>query len=62
MLGVGGMIVARRTGFPQHGLPLLAATVGLPFVFSAMLDRYSLPLRWLLTIYAGGCIWMIRRR
>ena len=62
ILGVGGMIVARPTGFPQHGLPLLAATVGLPFVFSAMLDRYSLPLRWLLTIYAGGCIWMIRRR
>jgi len=43
-------------------LPLLAASVGLPFVFSAMIDRYSLPLRWLLAIYAGGCIWLIRRR
>jgi hypothetical protein len=62
ILGCGGMMMARRSGYAQHGLPLLAASVGLPFVFSAMIDRYSLPLRWLLAIYAGGCIWLIRRR
>jgi hypothetical protein len=59
ILGIGGMFMARRSGYGQHGLPLLAATVGLPFVFSAMIDRYSLPLRWLLAIYAGGCIWLV---
>jgi hypothetical protein len=62
ILGVGGMVAARRAGYSQHGLPLLAATVGLPFVVSAMTDRYSLPLRWLLVTYTGASIWLIRRR
>jgi hypothetical protein len=43
-------------------LAVVWTSVGLPFVFPAMIDRYSLPLRWLFALYAGGCIWMIRRR
>jgi hypothetical protein len=59
ILGVAGMIAARRFGYRQRGLPVLAVSVALPFMATAVTDRYSLPLRWLLVMYAGACIWML---
>ena len=61
ILGVAGMIAARRFRYRQHALPVLAASVTLPFIATAVLDRYSLPLRWLLLMYAGASIWMLFR-
>lgn len=60
--GVAGMVAARRFGWRQHWLPLLAASVALPFVATAVTDRYALPLRWLLMVYAGAWLWMVPRR
>ena len=59
ILGVGGMVAARRFRSRQWGLPVLAASVALPFIATAVTDRYSLPLRWLLVMYAGGGVWML---
>lgn len=61
ILGVGGMFAARRFGYRQHLLPLMAAIVTAPFVATAVGDRYSLPFRWLLVLYAGAGVWMFFR-
>jgi hypothetical protein len=61
ILGVSGMLAARRFGYRQDGLPILAASVALPFIATAVTDRYSLPLRWLLVMYSGAGIWMLFR-
>ena len=61
ILGVAGMIAARRFGYRERGLPVLAVSLALPFVATAVTDRYSLPLRWLLVMYSGACIWMLLR-
>ena len=61
ILGVGGMVAARRFRYRQSALPVLAASVALPFIATAVTDRYSLPLRWLLVMYAGACVWMLFR-
>jgi hypothetical protein len=61
ILGVGGMVAARRFRYRQSALPVLAACVALPFIATAVTDRYSLPLRWLLVMYAGACVWMLFR-
>jgi hypothetical protein len=61
ILGVAGMIAARRLGYRQWGLPALAASAALPFIVTAVTDRYSLPLRWLLVMYAAACLWMLFR-
>jgi len=61
ILGVGGMIASRRFRYPQRGLPVLAAGAALPFIVTAVTDRYSLPLRWLLVLYAAACLWMLVR-
>jgi len=62
ILGVGGMVAARRFRYRQTALPALAASVALPFIATAVTDRYSLPLRWLLVMYAGACVWMLFRQ
>ena len=61
ILGVAGMAAARRFRYRQRGLPLLAASAALPFIVTAVTDRYSLPLRWLLVMYAAACVWMLFR-
>jgi len=61
ILGVAGMIAARRFGYRQRVLPVLAASAALPFIVTAVTDRYSLPLRWLLVMYAAACVWMLFR-
>jgi hypothetical protein len=61
ILGVAGMVAARHFRYRQSALPALAASVALPFIVTAVTDRYSLPLRWLLVMYAGACIWMLFR-
>jgi hypothetical protein len=55
------MIAARRFGYRQRGLPVLAASIALPFIATAVTDRYSLPLRWLLVMYVGASIWILSR-
>ena len=62
LLGVAGMVAARRFHYRQSGLPVLAASVALPFVATAVSNRYTLPLRWLLIVYSGFCGWMLLRR
>jgi hypothetical protein len=61
ILGFAGMIAAYRLGYRQRGVPVLAASVALPFIPIGVVDRYSLPLRWLLVIYAGVCLWLLFR-
>ncbi|HUJ11978.1 MAG TPA: hypothetical protein VL171_18355 [Verrucomicrobiae bacterium] len=62
ILGFGGIIAARRFRYQQGALPILAASVALPFIATAVTDRYTLPLRWLLIFYVGACLWMMFRR
>ncbi len=61
LLGVAGMVAARRFHYRQSGLPVPAASVALPFVATAVSNRYTLPLRWLLIVYSGFCGWLIFR-
>jgi len=61
ILGAAGMVAARRFRYRQRGLPVLAASAALPFIVTAVIDRYSLPLRWLLVMYAAACVWMLFR-
>ena len=61
ILGVAGMVAARRFRYRQSALPVLAASVALPFIATAVTDRYSLPLRWMLVMYAAACVWMLFR-
>jgi 4-amino-4-deoxy-L-arabinose transferase-like glycosyltransferase len=56
-LGFAGMVTAGRR-YAQYELPLLAASVALPFVATAVLYRYTLPLRWFLVMYASTYVWM----
>jgi hypothetical protein len=61
ILGVAGMVAARRFRDRQGGLAVLAASVALPFIATAVTDRYSLPLRWWLLMYAGASVWILFR-
>jgi hypothetical protein len=61
ILGVAGMVAARRFRDRQGGLAVLAASVALPFIATAVTDRYTLPLRWLLLMYAGASVWILFR-
>ena len=61
LLAVAGMAAARRFHYRQSGLPVLAASVALPFIATAVSNRYTLPLRWLLIVYAGFCGWVLFR-
>src|SRR5579862_2344637 len=57
-LGMAGMVAARRFPDRPRGIPLLAASLMLPFIVSVVIDRYGLPLRWLLVFYTGALLWM----
>jgi hypothetical protein len=61
-LGLAGMFAARRPTYRQWGLPALVAAIALPFVATAVIDRYSIPLRCLLLLYAAGLVWMLVRK
>jgi hypothetical protein len=61
-LGIGGVLAAWRLGFRSWGLPALALCVILPYLPTAVLDRYSLPLRALLVMYAASLLWLIAVR
>jgi len=61
LLGVAGMVAARRFHYRQGVLPILAAIVALPFIASGVTDRHSLPVRWVLIVYTGSCAWMLFR-
>ena len=40
---------------------MLGASVALPFIATAVSNRYTLPLRWLLIVYSGFCGWELFR-
>ena len=61
LLGVAGMILSRRAGYPLCGLPLLAVAAVAPFLLTGVHDRFSLPLRWVLVLYAGAALWLLFR-
>jgi hypothetical protein len=61
LLGVAGMVAARRFHYRQGALPILAVIVALPFIATGVTDRHSLPVRWLLIVYSGACVWLLFR-
>ena len=61
LLGLAGMVAAHRFIYRDGVLPILAASVALPFIATGVTDRHSLPVRWLLIVYAGSFVWMLFR-
>jgi hypothetical protein len=59
ILASAGIIWSRRAGYPLRGLPFLAAAAIAPFVLTGVHDRFSLPLRWVLVLYAGAALWLL---
>jgi len=56
-LGIAGMVTASRR-YARYELPVLAASVALPFVATAVINRYTLPLQWFLVMYASTYVWI----
>jgi hypothetical protein len=61
-LALVGMIGGARVGLSQHLLPAILGSLALPFVASAVIDRYRLPTECLLFFYCGVAAWMIATR
>jgi len=62
LFGIHGLAAAYRRVAASRAFPWLAATVSLPFVFTAVCDRYSFPLRWILIIFAADRLWAAGER
>ena len=61
-IALGAMIAAARAGIAQVLLPAVIGSLALPFVASAVIDRYRLPIECLLFLYCGVAAWMIAAR
>jgi hypothetical protein len=61
-LGLAGIVAASCLGFRPGGLAGLLVCAALPFVPTAVMDRYTLPVRALLVLFAAGFLWMAGAR
>jgi hypothetical protein len=61
-VALGGMVIAIRMRVRQCLLPAVAIALAAPFVATAVIDRYRLPVEWLLAFYTGFAIWALLRR
>lgn len=63
-IGLVAMLAAARAGVPQFLLPAILGGLALPFVASAVIDRYRLPIEFILFFYCGVGTWLVitRRR
>lgn len=57
-LGMLGILAARRLGYHSAGLVALMLGTMLPFIPTSVIDRYALPLRALLLLWAAAGVWM----
>ncbi len=61
-IAFAGMLIAARLRLRQFLLPVLVLALAAPFIATAVIDRYRLPLEWLLAFYAGFTIWTVVQR
>jgi hypothetical protein len=59
LLGLAGMIAAWRLHYRWSGIAALMFCTALPFIPTAVMDRYALPLHALLLLFAVGFLWML---
>jgi len=58
-LGLAGILAAQRLRYRPGLIAGLMLCTALPFIPTAVIDRYALPLRALLLLFAASFVWMI---